>query len=150
MNYTETVVNVYPFSAAIWSVVYPFLSPSHNFWSCVCRYGGFHSYLLHDSQMMPYIFAASFPPSSTSAFVVPPIILAVIVGVFGCFKGCGMPVGEGVSGDLYLRFVVEFPNEEAIAMWGYEERKALEELLPAKPTFPREKRVRLFLSIFDH
>ena len=53
-----------------------------------------------------------------------------------------MPIGQGVKGDLYLRFAVEFPSAEASFAWGSEERKTLEDLLPPKPSFPREKRVR--------
>ena len=53
-----------------------------------------------------------------------------------------MPLGKGVAGDLYLRFDVEFPSSEAAAAWGPEELKALEDLLPAKPKCPTEKRVR--------
>ncbi|CAM9245878.1 unnamed protein product, partial [Ectocarpus sp. 8 AP-2014] len=53
--------------------------------------------------------------------------------------GCGMPVGERQKGDLYLRFVVEFPSEEASAAWSEEERKSLQDLLPPKPKFPKEK-----------
>ncbi|CAM9599008.1 unnamed protein product [Ascophyllum nodosum] len=56
--------------------------------------------------------------------------------------GCGMPIGQGVKGDLYLRFAVEFPSAEASFAWGSEERKTLEDLLPPKPSFPREKRNR--------
>ncbi|CAN0237293.1 unnamed protein product, partial [Pylaiella littoralis] len=53
--------------------------------------------------------------------------------------GFGMPVGERGTGDLYLRFVVKFPDEEAVAAWGEAERKTLENLLPPKPEFPKEK-----------
>lgn len=53
-----------------------------------------------------------------------------------------MPLGEGVAGDLYLRFDVEFPTSEAVAAWGPEERKTVEDLLPAKPKCTTDKRVR--------
>lgn len=57
-------------------------------------------------------------------------------------------VGEGF-GDLYLRFAVEFPSQEVSgSSWGMEEREALEKLLPAKPKFPREKKVRRLLFFF--
>lgn len=64
-----------------------------------------------------------------------------------------MPLGEGVAGDLYLRFAVEFPSETVAGSWSKEERKALQDLLPTKPKFPREKRVRglrlfLFIPLF--
>eukprot|EP00903_Cladosiphon_okamuranus_P018242 g16781.t1 len=53
--------------------------------------------------------------------------------------GCGMPLGERGTGDLYLRFVVEFPKDEAVAAWGEKGRKVLEDLLPPKPKYPKEK-----------
>eukprot|EP00752_Nemacystus_decipiens_P012564 g11127.t1 len=53
--------------------------------------------------------------------------------------GCGMPLGERGTGDLYLRFVVEFPKDEAAAAWGEEGRKTLQDLLPPKPKYPKEK-----------
>ncbi len=53
-------------------------------------------------------------------------------------------------GDLYLRFVVEFPGEEASAAWGEEERQALQDLLPPKPKFPKEKPVRFFCVCLRH
>lgn len=52
-----------------------------------------------------------------------------------------MPLGNGVAGDLYLRFVVEFPTSEVVASWGPEERKTLEDLLPAKNKCKPEKEV---------
>lgn len=56
-------------------------------------------------------------------------------------QGFGMPLGNGVAGDLYLRFVVEFPTSEVVASWGPEERKTLEDLLPAKNKCKPEKEV---------
>lgn len=53
-----------------------------------------------------------------------------------------MPRGGGLVGDLYVRFVVEFPNSKACALWGEEGRRTLEELLPEKPHFPQEENVR--------
>ncbi|CAM9264821.1 unnamed protein product [Ectocarpus sp. 4 AP-2014] len=53
--------------------------------------------------------------------------------------GCGMPVGERQKGDLYLRFVVEFPSEEVSSAWSEEERNSLQDLLPPKPKSPKEK-----------
>ncbi|CAM9967594.1 unnamed protein product [Scytosiphon promiscuus] len=59
--------------------------------------------------------------------------------------GCGMPLGGGggergtQSGDLYLRFEVEFPSQEASAGWSDQDRKELQGLLPPKPAVPKEK-----------
>lgn len=61
-------------------------------------------------------------------------------------KGYGMPKGGGVTGDLYLRFTVEFPTSKAASKWGEEERKALEDLLPPKPKFARDKKVGQLLA----
>ncbi|CAM9538081.1 unnamed protein product [Choristocarpus tenellus] len=67
-------------------------------------------------------------------------------------EGCGMPVeedeggdvGQGDkghgpgwgghrTGDLYLRFDVQFPKNEEAYAWGEEGRMALEGILPKKP-----------------
>lgn len=58
-----------------------------------------------------------------------------------------MPLGERGTGDLYLRFVVEFPKDEAAAAWGEEGRKALEDLLPPKPKHPKENPVRYLACV---